>query len=160
VPPPIEPIQQIERALGMEGERVMRYSDWPQGQLRTVQVLTDDAGRRTLSAFMLAGDTRAEAWLKPLLQEHAVVDAFGLNLLAPGAEPPVAMASKGKQVCTCFNVCEPDIVTALQRCEGNDHVRLAKVQADLKCGTNCGSCLPTLRKLARDNASVAQTETS
>ena len=143
----------------MQAEQVMRYTDWPQGQMRAVQVLPGKDGR-TLSAFILAGDTRAEAWLKPLLQEHALVDAFGRDLLAPGAEPPVAMVSKGKQVCTCFNVCEPDIVIALQRCEGNEQERLARVQAELKCGTNCGSCLPTLRKLARDNASVPQTETS
>ena len=158
-PPTLDTVKQIELALGMQGEQVMRYTDWPQGQMRAVQVLPGKDGR-TLSAFILAGDTRAEAWLKPLLQEHALVDAFGRDLLAPGAEPPVAMVSKGKQVCTCFNVCEPDIVIALQRCEGSEQERLARVQAELKCGTNCGSCLPTLRKLARDNASVPQTETS
>ena len=159
VPPAPDTVKQIELALGIQGEQVMRYTDWLQGQMRAVQVLPGSDGRR-LSAFMLAGDTRAEAWLKPLLQEHALVDDFGRDLLAPGAEPPVAVASKGKQVCTCFNVCEPDIVIALQRCDGSDQERLARVQAELKCGTNCGSCLPTLRKLAQDNAPVPQTETS
>jgi assimilatory nitrate reductase catalytic subunit len=158
-PPPVGTIEQVESALGIQGEQVMRYSDWTHGHMRTVDVVPGHRGR-TLKAFLLAGDTRAEAWLKPLLQDHAPVDAFGLNLLAPGDEPPVPMAAKGKQVCTCFNVCEPDIVMALRRCEGNEQERLSQVQAQLKCGTNCGSCLPALRKLARDNASVPQTETS
>jgi assimilatory nitrate reductase catalytic subunit len=29
--------------------------------------------------------------------------------------------------------------------------RLATLQADLQCGTNCGSCLPELRRMVRDS---------
>ena len=68
---------------------------------------------------------------------------------------PVVTAARGKQVCTCFNVSETAIVEVLKRCggdaSGNDDVnaRLAQLQSELKCGTNCGSCLPALRKLAQ-----------
>ena len=132
----------------------MRYTDWPQGQMRAVQVLPGKDGR-TLSAFILAGDTRAEAWLKPLLQEHALVDAFGRDLLAPGAEPPVAMVSKGKQVCTCFNVSEEAIRADLAARDGSDEQRLNGLQTQLQCGTNCGSCIPELRKIIQLTRPVA-----
>ena len=69
--------------------------------------------------------------------------------MAPGAQPPQAVVSRGKTVCTCFNVCEPDIVIALQRCEGSAQERLAQVQTQLKCGTNCGSCVPQLQRMIK-----------
>jgi len=61
----------------------------------------------------------------------------------------VAIQSKGRQVCTCFNVTEPSIVEALGTCPGNPDERLASLQGQLKCGTNCGSCIPELRKLIK-----------
>jgi len=33
--------------------------------------------------------------------------------------------------------------------------RLARLQAELKCGTDCGSCLPALRTLVRDTVAMA-----
>jgi assimilatory nitrate reductase catalytic subunit len=60
------------------------------------------------------------------------------------------VVSRGKQVCTCFNVSEPQIMAFLPQCTGVDDQRLAQLQGELKCGTNCGSCVPALRKLIRD----------
>ena len=79
-----------------------------------------------------------------------LADTYGRALLAPGEVPPVAIESKGAQVCTCFNVTEPQIVTMLRTCSGDTGARLAQLQGSLKCGTNCGSCIPTLRKLVKD----------
>ena len=97
----------------------------------------------------LAGDVSAEAWVRPLLQEELVADAYGRALLSPGAKPPVAVQSKGRQVCTCYNVTEPAIVEALGSCMGDADERLAQLQGQLKCGTNCGSCVPELRKIIK-----------
>ncbi|MFT4195925.1 bacterioferritin-associated ferredoxin, partial [Ottowia sp.] len=69
--------------------------------------------------------------------------------LAPGAAPPRPVAARTPQVCTCFDVGEAAIVDCLSRCPGDDSERLAKLQAALKCGTNCGSCIPELRRLVR-----------
>jgi assimilatory nitrate reductase catalytic subunit len=44
-------------------------------------------------------------------------------------------------VCNCFNVSEREIDAFLA--ESNS---IAALQASLKCGTNCGSCLPELRR--------------
>ena len=104
-----------------------------------------------MKAFVLAGDTAAESWLRPLLQDKLPADAFGPALLSPAAQAPVVTAARGKQVCTCFNVSEADIVAGLTACaaEAEPAQRLAQLQGTLKCGTNCGSCLPAVRKLVQ-----------
>jgi assimilatory nitrate reductase catalytic subunit len=67
----------------------------------------------------------------------------------PGAQPPVAIEAKGRQICTCFNVTDLAITERLATCEGSDDERLAALQAGLRCGTNCGSCVPELKRLVR-----------
>jgi len=39
-------------------------------------------------------------------------------------------------------------IAALAAAPGDAAQRLAATQAQLRCGTQCGSCLPTLRRLA------------
>ncbi|RZL03180.1 MAG: nitrate reductase [Rubrivivax sp.] len=143
-----ELVQQVEVLLGIAGGEVLRYQDRQRGQRRAMRMARTDSGLK-LEAFLLAGDISAEAWIRPLLQEELAADVYGRALLSPGSQPPVAVASKGRQVCTCFNVTEPAIVQALGHCQGNTDERLASLQGDLKCGTNCGSCIPELRKLIK-----------
>mgnify|MGYP002147983249 CR=1 FL=1 len=102
-----------------------------------------------LEAFLLAGDTRSRAWIQALLQDELPAQAYGRLLLSPGAKAPVAVQARGKQVCTCFNVTEDAIQQRLATCHGGPDARLATLQADLKCGTNCGSCIPELKRLVR-----------
>ena len=156
-------IARIQALFGVDGADVMRYDDASAGQHRAVRVQRSEAtptgeketsaGGLSVKAFVLAGDTAAESWLRPLLQDKLPADAFGPALLSPAAQAPVITAARGKQVCTCFNVSETAIVEVLKRCDGDGNVdvnaRLAQLQSELKCGTNCGSCLPALRKLAQ-----------
>jgi assimilatory nitrate reductase catalytic subunit len=109
-------------------------------------------GALQLEGFLLAGDTRAEAWIKTLLQDELPAQAYGRLLLLPGAKAPVAVQSKGKVVCSCFNATDLAISTHLGGCSGSDEQRLASLQGTLKCGTNCGSCLPELRRMVRAGA--------
>ena len=95
---------------------------------------------------------QAAAWVRPLLQERQPVEALGTRLLSPSAQAPGEVASRGKQVCTCFNVSEPQILAFLPQCQGAAGERLAQLQGALKCGTNCGSCVPALRKLIQTNS--------
>ena len=55
--------------------------------------------------------------------------------------------ARGKVVCSCFGVTETAIQLHLPRCAGADRERLAALQGELKCGTNCGSCLPELQRM-------------
>ena len=137
-------IAEIAALLGLDGRTAMRYEDAKRGQFRSARL---DGGR--LRGVLLAGDTRAESWIRTLVKDELPAQAYGRRLLAASATPPVAIAERGRQVCTCFNVTEPQIVEQLGRCEGSAEARLSQLQGALKCGTNCGSCLPVLRGLVK-----------
>jgi assimilatory nitrate reductase catalytic subunit len=137
--------------LGSGQPEVLRYEDRRRGQRRAIGLQREGADAR-LRAFVLAGDTRAEAWIKALLLQHLPAQAFGSQLLSPNAQAPQALSPAGRQVCTCFNVAEPTILDTLAHCTGTVTLRLATLQDRLKCGTNCGSCLPELRRLAQAGA--------
>ena len=102
-----------------------------------------------LDGFLLAGDTRAEAWIKVLLQDELPAQAYGRTLLVPGAKAPVALAARGRQVCSCFDVSETAIDSRLGSCSGSADARLQHLQDTLKCGTNCGSCVPELKRMVQ-----------
>ncbi|HQS92609.1 molybdopterin dinucleotide binding domain-containing protein, partial [Polaromonas sp.] len=149
--PPDETLARIERILGLNGADTLRYIDKKKGQRRTVQ-LKRRGDHAELSGFVLAGDTSAQAWIKTLLQDELPAQAYGRLLLLPGAKPPVAVQSRGKLVCSCFNVTDTAIeeqVSAMGAGSDTDEERLASLQTALKCGTNCGSCVPEVKRLVR-----------
>ena len=151
---PDDLLARIEGVLGLGGAEVLHYADKRRGQRRTMRLA--QLGEKTqLEGFVLAGDVSAEVWIKPLLQDELPAQAYGRLLLLPGARAPVAVQSRGRQVCTCFNVAEPEIATALQTCRGSPEQQLAQLQGSLKCGTNCGSCIPELKRLVRGQMHAA-----
>jgi assimilatory nitrate reductase catalytic subunit len=147
---PISPdvLVRLAQHLQMDGPDVLHYEDRHAGQHRAMRLDKSAQGQR-LTGFMLAGDTQSEAWIRAVLQDELPADAYGSALLAPCATPPVAIAASGKQVCTCFNVTETAILDTLAGCQGEPAQRLAQLQGALKCGTNCGSCLPTLKQMIK-----------
>ena len=146
--PPEELVQQLEALFGLAGAETLRYADRRKGQRRSIRVRREGTDM-LLQGLLLAGDTSAEAWLKSLLLQELPAQAYGRLLLAPGAKAPVAVPQKGKQVCSCFAVAEPAIAGHLARCIGSAEERLASLQGKLRCGTNCGSCVPELKRLVR-----------
>ena len=78
-------------------------------------------------------------------------------MMVPGATPPIPVVSKGQQVCTCFNVTDMAITAHLKTCTSTPDGWLASLQGTLKCGTNCGSCLPQLQRMVRQHAAPALT---
>ncbi|MFL6693519.1 MAG: molybdopterin-dependent oxidoreductase [Ramlibacter sp.] len=146
--PPAEVLARIEAALQLDGPQVLRYVDSRSGQRRAARLARVGDDLR-LAGVLLGGDIRAEAWIRTLLMDELPAQSYGRLLLAPGGKAPVAMLSRGRQVCTCFDVSETAIRGWLGGCPGTDEERLAIVQSELKCGTNCGSCIPELRRLVR-----------
>ncbi|TCK05930.1 nitrate reductase [Marinobacterium mangrovicola] len=57
----------------------------------------------------------------------------------------------GAVICSCFQVRETEILAAILA--GTDSAE--KLGEQLKCGTNCGSCLPELKALIADSAKEA-----
>ncbi|HLX80340.1 MAG TPA: nitrite reductase small subunit NirD [Burkholderiales bacterium] len=60
-----------------------------------------------------------------------------------GQPPVIGPAAFERSVCACFNVGEAAILAAVAA-----GATLSALQKALKCGANCGSCVPELRRLA------------
>jgi len=150
--PPQDLVDRIESLLGLSGTDALRYADGKKGQRRTMRLVRQGIDAR-LEGFLLAGDTSAEAWVKALLQDELPAQAYGRLLLVPGGKAPLAVLDaakvRGKQVCTCFNVSDTAIDEQLATGAGSEQARLDALQASLKCGTNCGSCIPELKRMVR-----------
>ncbi|QGW83360.1 nitrate reductase [Variovorax paradoxus] len=142
-------VDRIEGVLGLGASDALRYADRRRGQRRVARLVRRADGNAGLDAFLLGGDTSAEAWIGTLLREEIPAQTYGRLLLSPGARAPVAVQSRGQTVCTCFNVTDLAIQAELGRCSGTPEERLASLQGSLKCGTNCGSCLPELKRMVR-----------
>jgi assimilatory nitrate reductase catalytic subunit len=154
--PPAELLARMEALLGLDGKDTLRYADRKRGQHRVAK-LVRTGDHAELQGFVLAGDTSAEAWIKTVLQDELPAQAYGRLLLVPGAKAPVAVHARGKQICSCFDVTDEAITSGLAKCKGNEDARLAQLQSALKCGTNCGSCLPEVKRMVRASTSVAVT---
>jgi assimilatory nitrate reductase catalytic subunit len=87
-------------------------------------------------------DLPARTWLSNLFTEFPLTDEARSNLLAgkPGADQP----DVGPLVCACFGVGENTIKEAIS-CGAAKSVE--DIGKQLKAGTNCGSCIPELKKL-------------
>lgn len=86
------------------------------------------------------GDLPELDWLDSLFALSTLDTDSRRQLLA--ARPPGNQPC-GSVICSCFQVREPEIVAAISA--GSDSAE--KLGEQLKCGTNCGSCLPELKAL-------------
>lgn len=143
---PTELIAEIEAMFGIAGSNVLRYDDIKRGKTRHL-LINDDK----LAAVSLCGDLSAETWLKEYLEGGQSVAALGRLLLMPSSKAPAGFKSRGRIVCNCLNVSESEIANFLVAQDEVNHgmpeVLLAGVKEKLKCGTNCGSCVPELKKM-------------
>lgn len=152
-PPAADLLETIVHCLGLQADQALHYQDARRGQRRAVRL--DRQGSVTLvQAFLLAGDTQSQAWLKTLLEDELPAQDYGRALLQGGARAPLALAPRSRQICTCLNVNENTILTQLSQCTGSANTRLSALQAALKCGTQCGSCVPELRRLIEQHAAA------
>jgi len=68
----------------------------------------------------------------------------------PSARAPAGFKPRGRVVCSCLNVSETEISEVLRSPAASPletRSRLEMLQTKLRCGTNCGSCLPELKQL-------------
>ncbi|WP_296752729.1 nitrate reductase [Thiobacillus sp.] len=128
----------LDAALGLDDPlAVMHYQDSPRGISKRVRV---DSGKVT--AVRLSGETAAFEWLRDAMVDGVGMAALRSWMLAPVTRPPAGEAGRGRIVCNCLNVAEPAIAAAIAAGAG-----LAALQSNLKCGTECGSCVPELKRL-------------
>ncbi|MDC8786634.1 nitrate reductase [Roseateles koreensis] len=142
-----ELLARLTKLLGLSGAQVLRYADTQRGRSRSLGL--DKAGPDArLRALLLVGEAEAGAWLLNLWRDASPVAALGAQLLSP--HPMAAntqSAARSPQICNCLDVSEARICAQLKQTPGSQQVRLQALQDTLRCGTQCGSCLPTLRRL-------------
>jgi len=153
-PLPDELLMRIELLLGLSGADVLRYADPRAHQRRAISIARTSQDTRVV-AFLLAGDVRAAGWIGELLVEQLPADLYGRALLSGSPVAPSPVPARGAQVCSCFDVTEPQIEATLAHCDGAPEAQMLQLQAELKCGTNCGSCLPKLRSMVRNQLELA-----
>ena len=140
-------IQRIEALLVLTGPDTLRYTDPRLGQSRAVRLRQSSTGDTLVDGILLCGDTASEAWLANLLRQSLPAQSLGRQLLSGSATSPVKLAATSSQVCACFNVTKSVITDVLSDCAGSPKERMAQLQAATRCGTNCGSCLPEIKRL-------------
>jgi assimilatory nitrate reductase catalytic subunit len=146
-------LAQIELLMQLKGPDVLRYTDPKRGQHRSARLVETET-QTALEGFLLAGDVSAQGWITTLLKESLPAHSYGRALLIPGATPPVPVVSRGQQVCACFNVTDVAITSHLKACTGAPGGWLTSLQSALKCGTNCGSCMPQLQRMVHQLAAL------
>ncbi len=127
--------------------RTMRYID---ARRRVEKSALVDAG--IVQSVCLSGETVAQEWLKNMMVEGAPAEAVRAWILAPVSSPPRGSFNRGRIVCNCLDVAESEIRSVLAEGAG-----LAQLQERLKCGTECGSCLPELKRMCQNRDSGIRT---
>ena len=139
-------IARLDAALGLDDDgATMSYCDARRGISK--RILLD--GKRVVGA-RLCGENAAHRWLQELVASHADASSLRAWMLAPLATPPLGVAVRGRIVCSCLDVAADDI--AAEIAAGAD---LAALQWRLRCGTQCGSCVPELKRMLSATKAVA-----
>jgi assimilatory nitrate reductase catalytic subunit len=157
-----EVLEAMRRVLGLDGPAVLDYRDARAHCRRSLRIARDAAGDERLEGWWVSGTAAddaalADAWRDTLLADAALA-VPARRLLWPAAAPgagPGAAPARGAQLCACHDVGVAAATNALAAAVGDAPMRIAHVQATLRCGTSCGSCLPQLRRLASQCVAAA-----
>ncbi|MBJ7549028.1 (2Fe-2S)-binding protein, partial [Pseudomonas sp. OA3] len=139
VAPQPELLAQIDRLLRLNEGPVLAYDDPRRAVGKRVRI---EDGR--IVSIRLAGETAASEWLRSLWLDGQADADLRRWLLAPVSAPPgnAGASVRGKTLCNCLNVSESAVCAGIAR--GLD---LDGLKQELKCGTNCGSCVPEIKRL-------------
>ncbi len=96
-----------------------------------------------LTAVRFENELQSAGWVQDAMLSGYSASELRAALFAPLPVRLGGFAPRGKVVCSCLDVSELSIKAGFLRGES-----LGEVQARLKCGTSCGSCVPELKRLA------------
>ena len=134
-------VASIDAAFGLDADDVARYDDRRRQVARRFRF--DGA---TLAAGRLSGDVASASWLRDWCAAGRDIASLRATLFAAGAVPPGGEALRSRAVCTCFGVGE-DAIRACASGAPDAETGLAQIAGVLRCGTQCGSCRPELRRI-------------
>ena len=105
-------------------------------------------GRRDLAPTL---DLPPRDWLARLFQHEQLTDDERRGLLR--GIPPKGQEGGGKVVCSCFSVGVDTLCKAIRE-QGLDTPEA--IGEALNAGTNCGSCVPELRRLIAEQGEATE----
>ena len=138
--PVAEQVQQTldDSLTGLHPEaEVMTYRDPKRGISKHALV---ENGQVT--GVRLAGEVLAQDWLLSAMLQGVAADTVRPWVFAPLSQAPVEGVARRRVVCNCLDVSEQEILGQVRRGAG-----LEQIKSSLKCGTQCGSCVPELKRL-------------
>ena len=136
----------LNEGFELDAPGVLRYDDRRRGCARRIRI---HDGR--LSAVGLTGEVAAEVWLRAYLTSGRSISALGRLLLAGSGKAPDGFKARGRVVCNCVDVDETAIAGAIGDAPTgarNGEALVTHLKQTLRCGTECGSCIPELRRLS------------
>ncbi|NQD40657.1 nitrite reductase large subunit NirB [Glutamicibacter halophytocola] len=130
-----------------DGALEVVYADAPRG---LYQKLVVSADAKTLLGGIFVGDATPYQSLRPMLGRELPGEP-GAYLSALGGEAPESELPDDAVLCSCNNVSAGairDAVSGCGSCEGKDPVTtVSGLKGCTRAGTQCGSCVPMLKKL-------------
>ncbi|WP_210725749.1 nitrite reductase large subunit NirB, partial [Arthrobacter silvisoli] len=137
------------------------YADPARGVYQKI-VTTDDA--KTLLGGIFVGDATPYMSLRPLLGRELPAEPGAFLSAAGGGEAPETELPDDAILCSCNNVAAGTIrenINGCGACEGQAPVQdLGELKSCTRAGTQCGSCVPMLKKLLETELSKSGIEVS
>ena len=137
------------------------YADPARGVYQKI-VTTDDA--KTLLGGIFVGDAAPYTSLRPLLGRELPAEPGAYLTAAGGGDAPETELPDDATLCSCNNVTAGSIRDAINgcgACEGNAPVQeLGELKGCTRAGTQCGSCVPMLKKLLESELTKSGVEVS
>jgi nitrite reductase (NADH) large subunit len=142
-----------------KGEHVLEvvYADPARGIYQKI-VVSDDA--KTLLGGIFVGDASPYTALRPLLGRELPSEP-GAYLSAAGAEPPSSTdLPDDAQLCSCNNVSVGAVRSAIRGDHDEACTELGPLKTCTRAGTQCGSCVPLVKKILETELKKAGIEVS
>ena len=137
------------------------YADPARGVYQKI-VTTDDA--KTLLGGIFVGDAAPYTSLRPLLGRELPAEPGAYLTAAGGGDAPETELPDDATLCSCNNVTAGSIRDAINgcgACDGNAPVQeLGELKGCTRAGTQCGSCVPMLKKLLETELTKSGVEVS
>jgi assimilatory nitrate reductase catalytic subunit len=138
-------LAKIDGLLGMESGPVLVYDDPRRAVSKRVKI-----EESRITAIRLTGETAARDWLRAVWESGKTDAALRRWFLAPVSAPPGGSVGADRTLCNCMNVKASQIQAGIE-----DGMDLDALKTSLGCGTQCGSCVPELRRMLGSAAQPA-----
>ncbi|WP_425509193.1 nitrate reductase [Vibrio ziniensis] len=128
-----------------QGEKVFRW-DLPDGWMMVIGRQTGNQPLMTVTGVVLVSP-------QPLEQDYnAITSLIGQPLSLNSIISIAGEKAQSQLVCSCFRVTDKQIQNAIEQ---DGCVTLNQLQSKLKCGSNCGSCVPEVNKILKSYQTIA-----